>query len=140
MRTYSHDVTMLVTEATAALDPNASELLMKEGIEVAVCRPDSIRSAGKQATVRLANGKMLAFDTIYPAMGCTIRSELAIDLGAKEDEVGNVVVDSHQRTAVPGLYAAGDIVDEINQIAVAFGHAAVAASDMHNYLVGSDGK
>ena len=83
---------------------------------------------------------MLAFDTIYPAMGCTIRSELAIDLGAKEDDVGNVVVDSHQRTAVPGLYAAGDIVDEINQIAVAFGHAAVAASDMHNYLVSSDGK
>ena len=140
MRTYSHDVTMLVTEATDGLDPNACEMLMKEGIEVAVCRPNSIRSVGKQATVRLANGKMLAFDTIYPAMGCTIRSELAIDLGAKEDEVGNVVVDSHQRTAVPGLYAAGDIVDEINQIAVAFGHAAVAASDMHNYLVRSDGK
>jgi thioredoxin reductase (NADPH) len=139
MRTYSHDVTMLVTEATDGLDPNACEMLMKEGIEVAVCRPDSIRSTGKLATV-LANGKMLAFDTIYPAMGCTIRSELAIDLGAKEDEVGNVVVDAHQRTAVPGLYAAGDIVDEINQIAVAFGHAAVAASDMHNYLVGSDGK
>ena len=140
MRTYSNDVTMLVTEATDGLDPNACEMLMKEVIEVAVCDTNSIRSVGKQATVRLANGKMLAFDTIYPAMGCTIRSQLAIDLGAKEDEVGNVVVDSHQRTAVPGLYAAGDIVDEINQIAVAFGHGAVAASDMHNYLARSDGK
>ncbi|RWE28487.1 MAG: NAD(P)/FAD-dependent oxidoreductase, partial [Mesorhizobium sp.] len=37
-----------------------------------------------------------------------------------------------------GLYAAGDVVDEINQIAVAFGHAAMAATDMHNYLATTD--
>jgi thioredoxin reductase (NADPH) len=30
------------------------------------------------------------------------------------------------------------VVDEINQIAVAFGHAAAAASDVHNYLANSD--
>jgi len=81
-----------------------------------------------------------AFDTIYPAMGCTIRSDLAAGLGAECDELGNLVVDSHQRTAVPGLYAAGDVVNEINQIAVAFGHAAAAASDMHNYLATCDGE
>ncbi|RUX09857.1 NAD(P)/FAD-dependent oxidoreductase, partial [Mesorhizobium sp. M8A.F.Ca.ET.059.01.1.1] len=28
--------------------------------------------------------------------------------------------------------------DEINQIAVAFGHAAIAATDMHNYLATTD--
>ncbi|MEI9407144.1 NAD(P)/FAD-dependent oxidoreductase, partial [Mesorhizobium sp. Cs1330R2N1] len=37
-------------------------------------------------------------------------------------------------TVVPGLYAAGDVVNEINQIAVAFGHAAIAATDIHNHL------
>ncbi|WP_352619650.1 MULTISPECIES: hypothetical protein [unclassified Mesorhizobium] len=49
-------------------------------------------------------------------------------------------MDSRQRTAVPGLYAAGDVVNEINQLAVAFGHAAVAATDMHNYLANGDGE
>jgi thioredoxin reductase (NADPH) len=42
-------------------------------------------------------------------------------------------------TVVPGLYAAGDVVNEINQIAVAFGHAAVSATDIHNYLTDRDG-
>ncbi|WP_352785566.1 FAD-dependent oxidoreductase [Mesorhizobium sp. M0244] len=67
-------------------------------------------------------------------MGSTIRSGLAVELGACCDKAGNLVVDSRQRTAVTGLYAAGDVVNEINQLAVAFGHAAVAATDMHNYL------
>ncbi|MGX5830176.1 hypothetical protein [Mesorhizobium sp. 43Arga] len=44
----------------------------------------------------------------------------------------------HQRTGIAGLYAAGDVVDEINQIAVWFGHAAIAAVDMHNYLATTD--
>ena len=96
-------------------------------------------SSGHQAGIELAGGGISAFDTIYPAMGCTILSKLATDLGAECDEVGNLVVDSRQRTVVPGLYAAGDVVDEINQIAVAFGHAAVAATDIHNYLSDADG-
>ena len=43
-------------------------------------------------------------------------------------------MDRHQRTTVPALYAAGDVVDELNQISVAVGHAALAATDIHNQL------
>jgi thioredoxin reductase (NADPH) len=43
-------------------------------------------------------------------------------------------VDEHLRTNVPGLYAAGDIVKALNQISVAVGHAAIAATDIHNSL------
>ena len=53
-------------------------------------------------------------------------------LGAASNDAGDLIVDAHQRTAIPGLYAAGDIINELNQIAVAFGHAAIAASDIHN--------
>jgi thioredoxin reductase (NADPH) len=35
---------------------------------------------------------------------------------------------------VPGLYAAGDVVAALNQLSVAVGHAAVAATAIHNSL------
>lgn len=137
LRTYSNDVTLLVTESICELDP-ASELLNGAGVAVEECVPDSVRAEGDGVLVSLPDGRTLSFDTIYPAMGCTMRSKLAVDLGAAFDEAGNLVVDSHQRTRIAGLYAAGDVVDEINQIAVAFGHAAIAAVDINTYLAATD--
>ncbi|MFI0848951.1 NAD(P)/FAD-dependent oxidoreductase [Mesorhizobium sp. IMUNJ 23232] len=134
LRTYSKDVTLLVTEPVSDLDPGASELLKRADVTVEECLPDSVRAEAHGALVSIPDGRTLAFDTIYPAMGCTMRSKLAIDVGAAFDESGNLVVDSHQRAGIAGLYAAGDVVDEINQIAVAFGHAAIAAVDIHSYL------
>ena len=37
-------------------------------------------------------------------------------------------------TSVDGLYAIGDVVSALNQISVATGHAAIAATDVHNRL------
>jgi thioredoxin reductase (NADPH) len=45
-----------------------------------------------------------------------------------------VRVNEHQQTSVLGLYAIGDVVSALNQIAVAFGHAAIAAADIHRSL------
>jgi thioredoxin reductase (NADPH) len=43
-------------------------------------------------------------------------------------------VDDHQQTSIDGLYAIGDVVSALNQISVAVGHAAVAATTIHNRL------
>ena len=56
--------------------------------------------------VRLSGGKELTFDVIYPMLGERPRSELATGLGARRNKCGNLIVDRHQRTTVPGLYAA----------------------------------
>jgi thioredoxin reductase len=53
-------------------------------------------------------------------------------VGAAEN--GNLEVDDHQRTTIDGFYAAGDVVTDLHQLSVAFGHAAIAATDMHNRL------
>ena len=50
---------------------------------------------------------------------------------------GALIVDRHQQTTVEGLYAAGDVVERLNQIAVAKGHAAIAATAIHNRLRGA---
>jgi thioredoxin reductase (NADPH) len=67
-------------------------------------------------------------------LGAAAQSQLALDLGAEADEAGDLVVDAHQRTSVPGLYAIGDVVSALNQISVGVGHAAIAATDIHNAL------
>ncbi len=35
---------------------------------------------------------------------------------------------------MPGLYAAGGVVKGLDQVVIAMGHAAVAATDVHNSL------
>jgi len=76
----------------------------------------------------------MTFESIYPAMGSDIRSELAGALGAKRTEVGCVEVDWHQRTTIAGLYAAGDVVLGLDQISSAMGQASVAATTIRNDL------
>jgi thioredoxin reductase (NADPH) len=67
-------------------------------------------------------------------LGLRARSDLATELGASRDEDGALIVDGHQQTSVPGLYAAGDVVQGLAQISVAMGHAAIAATAIHNGL------
>jgi len=76
----------------------------------------------------------LSFASIYPALGSDIRSSLVEGLGAKRSEDGCILVDSHQRTSVSGLYAAGDVVIGLDQISHAMGQAGVAATAIRNDL------
>jgi len=57
-----------------------------------------------------------------------VRSNLAVHLGASHTKVGCLIVDKHGQTTVPGLYAIGDVVSDLHQIAVATGHAAIAVT------------
>ncbi len=60
--------------------------------------------------------------------------QLAVDLGARCNEEGGLIVDARQQTSIQNLYAAGDVVSDLHQIAVATGHAAIAATAIHNTL------
>jgi thioredoxin reductase (NADPH) len=82
----------------------------------------------------MTSGGTRYFDAIYTALGLRIRSELAVQLSARHDDGGALLVDAHQQTSVPGLFAAGDVVSSLTQISVAMGHAAVAATAINNRL------
>ena len=74
------------------------------------------------------------FDTLYPVLGSDAQSGLARELGAAVDDEGALRTDAHLQTSIEGLYAIGDVVSALNQIAVAVGHAAIAATAVHNRL------
>lgn len=81
-----------------------------------------------------ALGYVHRFDLVYAAMGAPARGELAINAGASVNEEGAVLTNEHMETTRTGLYAIGDLVTDLNKIAVAFGHAAIAASAIHKAL------
>lgn len=81
----------------------------------------------------------LAFDVLYPALGLHPRNALAQQLGLAVGEAGTVCATAPFATPVPGLYCAGDLVEGLDQISVAMGHGAVAATKAHNWLRERDG-
>lgn len=89
---------------------------------------------GDAMRIDLRGGAQERFDVMYAALGTLVNSGMAQLLGAKWTGNGELVVDAHQQTSVEGLYAAGDIVTGLNQITVAMGHAAIAATAIHNCL------
>ena len=95
------------------------------------CKP--IHCDGGEIVVETADGER-RFDSVYPALGSRIRSELAVAAGANATDEGCLEVDQHQRTSVPGLFAAGDVVLGLDQISQAMGQAGVAATTIRNLL------
>ena len=133
LRTYTRDVSLFLTEE-ATSDAVMQKKLDEENVRI-VRNVKQITFAGESiVAVVNENGERHELDALYPALGCTVRSNLATALGASCTENGNLVVDDHQRTTVEGLYAAGDVVTDLHQLSVAFGHAAIAATDIHNRL------
>lgn len=133
LRTYSRAVTLLLFEDPFDLTTEARKALDEAAVEFVGPVAD-IEGSEDRVTAILRDGARRSFDVLYPALGCEVRSDLALALGARCNEVGCLEVDAHQRTSVAGLYAAGDVVSDLHQIAVATGHAALAATDIHNGL------
>lgn len=132
LRSYTADVTLVAPENGHELDPADFRLLRDAGVEVeGSCRAITLED---QAIVLQVNGDRLIFDSLYPALGSDICSDLAVPLGAAVAGEGCLLVDAHQRTTVSGLYAAGDVVLGLDQISHAMGEGGVAATTIRNDL------
>jgi thioredoxin reductase (NADPH) len=133
LRTYSREVVLLSIDAPKAFDREVLALLSNTGVKIVKGVVDVERS-GDSISAVLANGERYRVDVLYPALGAAVRSQLAVELGARCTEDGALIVDEKQRTSVEDLYAAGDVVSDLHQLSVATGHAAIAATEIHNAL------
>lgn len=133
LRTYSQDVTLMIAGAVMLSD-EARRSLAEASVTLAASPATHVAKTDDGTLVRTADGAAHVFDVLYPALGCEVHSSLATTLGAKHDAVGCLLVDHHQQTSIEGLYAGGDVVSDLHQIAVALGHGAVGATAIHNSL------
>ena len=133
LRGYTADLTLVSPDGDHDLDAACRRKLDEAGISCigGPCGGWAIEDG--RLAFDTAEGRM-AFDSVYPAMGSHIRSELAVAVGAEVSEDGCIVVDDHLETTVPGLFAAGDVVIGLDQISHAMGQAGVAATAIRNHL------
>jgi thioredoxin reductase (NADPH) len=135
LKCYTADLTLLTLGKDMALNDVDREVLRQANIRVIEEPIDAVFfEQGRIGAIRMESGRIHEFDALYSSLGAAIRSDLAVQVGAKCDPEGHLIVDDHLRTSVPGLYAAGDVVSSLNQISVATGHAAIASTTIHNSL------
>jgi thioredoxin reductase (NADPH) len=133
LRPYTDKLTVFLSERSA-IDESQRHALDGAGIRLHEAVAEDLAIDGDEIALVLADGSRHSVEVLYPALGSNVRSNLAVALGARCLDSGYLEVDSHQRTSIPGLYAAGDVVNELNQICVAMGHAAIATTDIYNCL------
>jgi thioredoxin reductase (NADPH) len=131
LRTYSDRVTAVVSDA-GSLDRSDTRRAQQLGIAV-IDHPENIRLTTTGCIIS-GNGEAHTFDCLYPSMGFEPKCHLAASLGARVDDDGEILVDRHMETSIRGLFGIGDAVSGLHQISVAVGHAAVAATAIHNRL------
>ena len=132
MRTYSATVT-LVQSDDEEVDAQLRESAADWGIAL-MKKPSDLLFDGTRCGFVDVNGERRDFDTIYPVLGSRSQATLGIGLSASVDKEDELVVNADQMTSIDGLFAIGDVVSALNQISVAIGHAAVAATTIHNAL------
>ena len=132
-RTYSDNVTLLTLGECMALTQEQRATAEQHGIKIVEHPVAALDVEGDRiAAMRTGGGQELRFDVLYSALGLIYRTELAVALGARHEPSGPLVVDDHKQTSVTGLYAAGVIAGGLDQIVVAMGYAAIAATAIHN--------
>jgi thioredoxin reductase (NADPH) len=133
IRSYTADVTLIAPDKALKLKPEDQQKLKDAGIECVDGPAAAVAISNEFIVVDTAEGHH-TFDSVYPALGSDTHVLLAEQLGAKLSEKGNIAIDNHQRTSVPGLYAAGDVVIGLDQISHAMGEGGVAATTIRNDL------
>jgi thioredoxin reductase (NADPH) len=127
LRSYTADVMLIAPDKAMRLRPEDHKKLKDAGIECVDGPAHAVGIAKDWITVDTAEGHY-TFDSIYPALGSDTHTQLAKMVGADLSNESCLKVDSHQRTSVPGLYAAGDVVIGLDQISHAMGEGGVSAT------------
>jgi thioredoxin reductase (NADPH) len=133
LRGFTEDITLIAPDRAHDLDEEDRARMKEFGIKSVDGPCHAVAAAGDCITIATPYGEHI-FDSVYPALGSDTHTELAEQVGAEIAKDGTLPVDSHQRTSVPGLYAAGDVVLGLDQISHAMGEGGVAATTMRNDL------
>lgn len=107
------------------------KITVEFGTEIAEVQGDA-----KMERVILTNGETREIRGLFIEIGANPENTLAKQLGLELDPEGYIVVDSGQRTKIPGVFAAGDNTtasEKFAQNATAVGEGAIAAKAAHEF-------
>jgi len=108
-----------------------STVLKKSGVEIKTgVKIQSVEDKGGKVQATLENGEVITADKVLISIGRSLNTknigleECGVQLGSR----GEILIDQHMRTNVPGIYAIGDVTNKMQlaHVASAQGLAAVA--------------
>lgn len=135
LRTYSPSVSLLTLGPSHSVSHSLRDALDAADVPLIAVQPDSLTVKDNRLHVRRRDGLGIEpFEVVYGALGVEPQSSLAKAVGVNLDSSKCIRVDEHQRTNLPNVYAAGDVVRGLDQISVAVGEAAIAATSIHNSM------
>ena len=81
----------------------------------------------------------LAVQGVFSEIGWETHTEMVKGL-IETNTVGEIIIDTHNRTKTPGLFACGDLTDvPYKQTVISAGHGAVAALEAYRFVTGGKG-
>jgi thioredoxin reductase len=137
VRQWTHDLvyftppdTLTTTERSQLV---ARAIGVVEGeVEQLVVDDDRLRG------VRMNDGCVVPRDALFVPPRFVPNNRLIVDLGCDVDDDGWVTTDSTGRTSVPGVWAAGNVVDPRAQVITAAGAGSAAAIALNADLTDAD--
>jgi thioredoxin reductase (NADPH) len=134
MRAFTRDVSVVASDLGTLSRVDEDSAVAHGIVLIELARLEApVGDGDLRVRIISADGRVHGFDSVYPVMGCHVETSI-LGMDVKRDTDGLVTTDKHQRTSVKHLYAAGDIVNTLNQISVASGEAAIAATAIHQSL------
>ena len=133
LRSYTADVTLIAPHTALEVSAEDQQRLVEAGIKTVDGPAEGVAFDHQWIVIDTAEGHH-TFDSVYPALGTDTHTQLADMVGARLSDDGCIGVDARQRTSVPGVYAAGDVVIGLDQISHAMGEGGVAATTIRNDL------
>jgi thioredoxin reductase (NADPH) len=132
LRRYSSQVTFCVNGTE--LDPAERRRLTAYGVHLIDPKVTRVTNTPSPNTIHLNNGETVTCEAIFVAPRPVPHDTILTKLGAGKVS-GLVAVDSHGATDVPGLWAAGNVVNPRAQVITAAGAGSTAAINMTGWLL-----
>ncbi len=136
LQRFTRHLTLLTNSHECAISADKRERLDRAGIPLICDRIEVARGADGQFEALLTQrGERIELDQLFSHQGATPQTQLAEELGVALNQSGYIVVDSEQKTNVPGVYAAGDVTRlHSHQVTTAVHEGGQAASAANYWL------
>lgn len=128
---------LLPIAKTVTMLTNGEEAVEKriEGIKIEERKIRELRGIESVNEIEFEDNTKKKIDGVFIAVGTASSSDLARKLGVKiEEKTNNIVVNEKMETNMPGLYACGDCIGGILQIAKAVYEGMIAGMSVIKYL------
>ena len=140
LQRFTDRITLLTDSSECNISRKFQERLRRAGIPLIHDKiAEVLGQDGEFEAICTRGGRRIELDQLFSQQGATPQTKLAEDLGVRLADNGYIVVDTEQKTSVPGVYAAGDVTRlHSHQVATAVHEGGQAASAANYFLYPPD--